>query len=421
VHNGAKGRDYPFRTSTLSRKACVGDNRGMDFDIVIVGGGLAGLALAAALRRSSLSVALVEGVVPVFPARGTADFSTTWDSRVYAISPANARFLEQIGIWRHLDHARMEPVRAMQVFGDGKGRLDFSAYDSGVAELAWILESSLMQAELWEMVKRQGNLTMFCPASAQALALDDAAVELTLTDGRKLRARLIVAADGADSWTRSAACIEVAFKNYDQLGIVANFAAALPHRGTAFQWFRPDGILAWLPLPGQHLSMVWSTATAHGEELLSLSANALCERVAAAGGHALGALELVTPPSAFPLRLMRASRTVLPRLALVGDAAHTLHPLSGHGINLGFQDVQALAHALLASPTQGDCGDFSLLRGFERARKEEVFMLQTATDHLQRLFDVRRGPLVSLRNVGLSLTNHLPVVKDALVRYALAS
>mgnify|MGYP001495230738 FL=1 len=315
----------------------------------------------------------------------------------------------------------MEPVHAMQIFGDGKGRLDFSAYDSGVAELAWILESSLMQAELWEMVKRQGNLTLFCPASAQALTLDETAANLTLADGRTLRSRLIVAADGADSWTRSAAGIEVAFKSYDQLGVVANFAAALPHRGTAFQWFRSDGILAWLPLPGQQLSMVWSTATAHGEELLSLSPSALCERVAAAGGHTLGALELITPPTAFPLRLMRAPRTVLPRLALVGDAAHTVHPLSGHGINLGFQDVQALAHALLAAPIQGDCGDFSLLRRFERARKEEVFMLQTATDHLQRLFAVRRGPLVGLRNAGLNLTNHLPVVKDALVRYALAS
>ncbi len=399
----------------------MGDNRGMDFDLVIIGGGLAGLALVAALRRSSLSVALVENAVPAFSSKGSADCSATWDSRVYAISPANAHFLEQIGIWQHLDHARMEPVHAMQIFGDGKGRLDFSAYDSGVAELAWILESSLMQAELWEMVKRQGNLTLFCPASAQALTLDETAANLTLADGRTLRSRLIVAADGADSWTRSAAGIEVAFKSYDQLGVVANFAAALPHRGTAFQWFRSDGILAWLPLPGQQLSMVWSTATAHGEELLSLSPSALCERVAAAGGHTLGALELITPPTAFPLRLMRAPRTVLPRLALVGDAAHTVHPLSGHGINLGFQDVQALAHALLAAPIQGDCGDFSLLRRFERARKEEVFMLQTATDHLQRLFAVRRGPLVGLRNAGLNLTNHLPVVKDALVRYALAS
>jgi ubiquinone biosynthesis UbiH/UbiF/VisC/COQ6 family hydroxylase len=389
----------------------------MDFDIIIVGGGLVGLALAAALRRSPLSVAVIEGAVPVFPAKDSA----AWDSRVYAISPANAHFLEQIGIWQHLDHTRIAPVRAMEIFGDGKGRLDFSAYDSGVAELAWIIESSLMQAELWEMVKRQGNLTMFCPASPQALTLDKAAAKLTLADGRTLHARLIVAADGVDSWTRNAAGIDAAFKSYDQLGVVANFATALPHRGTAFQWFHPEGILAWLPLPGGHLSMVWSTSTAHGDELLSLPASALCERVATAGRHALGELELITPPTAFPLRLMRTPRTVLPRLALVGDAAHAVHPLSGHGINLGFQDAQALAQVLLAARVPSDCGDFSLLRSFERARKEEVFMLQTATDQLQRLFAVRRGPLVGLRNAGLNLTNHLPVVKDALVRYALAS
>ncbi len=413
MHACAKGPDYLFRPSALSRRTQVGDNHGMDFDIVIVGGGLAGLALAAALRRSALAVALVEGQAPVLPA-GV-------DTRVYAISPANARFLEQIGIWQQLDRTRMEPVRAMEICGDGNGRLDFSAYASGVAELAWILESSLMQGELWEMARRQGNLTLLCPASAQALAFDAAAAQLTLADGRLLRARLIVAADGADSWTRTAAGIDVDFKSYGQLGVVANFATAQPHRGTAFQWFRGDGVLAWLPLPGNRMSMVWSTPAAHGQELLALTAEALCARVAEAGGHTLGALELITPPTAFPLRLMRAPRTVSPRLALIGDAAHTLHPLSGHGINLGFQDVQALAAVLCAKPEHIDCGDFSLLRGFERTRKEEVVMLQTVTDGLQRLFGLRDGPLVSLRNIGLNLTNSLPVVKDALVRYALAS
>jgi ubiquinone biosynthesis UbiH/UbiF/VisC/COQ6 family hydroxylase len=398
----------------------------MNFDIVIVGGGLAGLALAAALRRSAFSIALIEGATPNAPAKRIYDFSAattaaSWDSRIYAISPANANFLADIGIWQHLDPLRMEPVRNMQVFGDGKGRLDFSAYDSGVAELAWILESSLMQTELREMVKRQGNLTLFCPATPQALVLTDTAAELTLTDGRQLTARLIVAADGADSWTRHAAGIEVAFKNYDQLGVVANFATALPHYHTAFQWFRADGILAWLPLPGQQISMVWSAKTALGEALLSESPEDLCTRVANAGGHLLGELKLITPPTAFPLRLMRAPRTVLPRLCLVGDAAHTVHPLSGHGINLGFGDVQALAKTLLNAFPVEDCGDFSLLRRFERSRKEEVFMLQAATDHLQRLFAIRRGPLIGLRNAGLNLTNHLPVIKDALVRYALAS
>jgi 2-polyprenyl-6-methoxyphenol hydroxylase-like FAD-dependent oxidoreductase len=172
----------------------------MDFDVVIVGGGLAGLGLAAALRRSTLSVALVEGRAPTF--------SDTLDSRIYAISPANATFLDEVGAWGHLDATRMEAVRAMEVHGDAGGRLDFTAYGCGVPELAWILESSLMQRELWETVKRQGNLTLFCPARPQALTIGPDAAVLALEDGRELSARLIVAADGAESWTRAAAVLE---------------------------------------------------------------------------------------------------------------------------------------------------------------------------------------------------------------------
>lgn len=389
----------------------------MDFDVAIVGGGLAGLALATALRRASLSVALVESRLPVFPLSD----DETFDARVYAISPANAGFLARIGIWRHLDQTRLAPVRAMAVHGDDAGRLDFSAYVSGVPELAWIAESSLLQRELWETVKRQGNVTLLCPAVPQALALDAEAARLTLADGRVLRARLVVAADGADSWTRSAAGIAVDVKPYDQLGVVANFVTARPHRDTAFQWFRADGVLAWLPLPGERISIVWSTPRAQGEALLALPAAELCERVAAAGSHALGDLRLLTPPAAFPLRLMRAPRSVLPRLALIGDAAHTVHPLSGHGINLGFQDARVLAEVLCAKPAHVDCGDLALLRRFERARKEDIVMLQTVTDGLQRLFAAPGRPLAGLRNLGLNLTNRLPFVKDALVRYALAS
>ncbi len=385
----------------------------MDFDVVIVGGGLAGLSLAAALRRSALSVALLEGNAPVFP--------EGWDSRVYAISPANARFLDEVGAWGHMDAARMEPVRTMEIRGDGDGRLDFTAYGSGVSELAWILESSLMQRELWETVKRQGNLSLLCPARPQTLAFGPDAAQLTLEDGRRLFARLIVAADGAESWTRAAAGIDVRFDPYDQLGVVANFAVEQPHRGTAFQWFREDGVLAWLPLPGNRISMVWSAPEDHGRALLALDPAALCARVAEAGGRRLGALDLITAQAGFPLRLMRAPRAVAPRLALIGDAAHTIHPLSGHGINLGFQDAKALSGVLCNKPGHIDCGDLALLRGYERARKEEVVTLQTVTDSLHDLFRPATGSLVRMRNFGLNLTNTLPVVKDLLVRYALTS
>ena len=203
------------------------------------------------------------------------------------------------------------------------------------------------------------------------------------------------------------------------MGVVANFDCELPHRHCARQWFREDGVLACLPLPGNRLSMVWSTPDAHARELLALAPQALCERVAAAGNWCLGELTPLTPAAAFPLRLMRAPRCVMPRLALIGDAAHTIHPLSGHGINLGLQDSCVLAELLATRPSHLDCGDERLLRRYERRRHEEVLVLQSVTHALQRLFRPRQAALSWLRNSGLNLTNALPVVRSALVRYAL--
>ena len=383
----------------------------MKFDVVIVGGGLAGLALAVALKRSRLSIALVEARPPVAP--------DGWDARIYAISPANARFLDRIGAWGHLDGTRMTPVAAMEVHGDAGGRLDFSAYDVGVSELAWIVEASLMQRELWETARRQGNVTLLCPGVPRGLTFDDGAATLTLADGHELKGKLVVAADGADSWTRTAAGIAVNFKPYDQHGVVANFAIEKPHRQVACQWFRHDGVLACLPLPGTLISIVWSTPAAHAAELLALAPAAFCDRVADAGERRFGALSPVTPPVAFPLRLMRAPRMVAPRLALIGDAAHAIHPLSGHGINLGFQDALILAETLTTCPEHVDCGDLAWLRRYERTRREEVVALQSVTDGLQKLFAPTAGPLPTLRNIGLNLTQRLPIVKDALVRYAM--
>jgi len=386
----------------------------MRFDLVIVGGGLAGLSLAAALRATPLSIAIVEErPAPAAPR------ASDWDARIYAISPANQRFFDAIGIWPRLDHGRLAPVQTMEIFGDAGGRLDFSAYDSGVAELAWIIESSLLGAELWETAKRQGNVTLLCPAAPRSLDIGADEARLGLADGRMLSAGLVVGADGADSWTRQAAGIAVSFAPYGEMGTVANFACELPHRDCALQWFRDDGVLAWLPLPGNRLSMVWSTPDAHAQELLALAPRDLCDRVATAGNFRFGEFSLLTPPAAFPLRLMRAPRCVGPRLALIGDAAHTLHPLSGHGINLGLQDSRVLAEVLKQRPAHVDCGDERLLRRYERSRREEVLVLQSVTHALQRLFRPRQAALSWLRNSGLNLTNALPVVRDALVRYAL--
>jgi 2-octaprenylphenol hydroxylase len=389
----------------------------MSFDVVIVGGGLAGLALACALRDSRLKIALVENQPP--------RAATGWDARVYAISPANADFLQQIGVWKHLDSRRLAPIYAMQIHGDAGARLDFSAYDSGVDELGWILESSLMACELWESVKRQSNLQLFCPATPRALETGPEAVSLVLDNGQTLTSKLLVGADGRDSWVRSAAGLASTETPYGELGVVANFACDLPHRGIARQWFRDDGVLAWLPLAGDdsihRISMVWSTPEAHAAELLALPAEALCARVAAAGQHQLGALRCITPASAFPLRLLRVPHIVAPRLALIGDAAHGIHPLSGHGINLGYGDAASLAKLLGGAHEWQDLGSLPLLRRYQRARREEILLMQYTTHTLRQLFHEKLPGLKFLRNTGMNLTNALPVVKNLLVRYALGT
>lgn len=383
------------------------------FDLIIVGGGLAGASLAVALRDTRLRIALVEHHAPVAPAG--------WDARIYAISPANVEFLESIGVWRHLDAARLAPIRAMSVAGDAGGKLEFSAFDTGVSELGWILESSLMACELWESAKRQGNLSIFCPSRPESLEFRHDAALLRLADGTALTARLLVAADGRDSWVRQAAGLAAVNAPYGEKGLVANFACSKPHRNVAYQWFRDDGVLAYLPLPGNRISIVWSTPDEHADQLCTLPPELLCERVAEAGDFRLGELELLTPAAAFPLRLMRVPQTVAPRLALVGDAGHGIHPLSGHGINLGFQDARELAVLLAASQPWQDIGAERFLQRYQRARREETLLMQTTTDLLRRFFRASGPGVRPLRNIGLNLTDALPFIKNSLVRYALGA
>ena len=383
------------------------------FDLIIVGGGLAGASLAVALRDSRLRIALVEARPP--------QRADGWDARIYAVSPANVAFLESIGVWKHLAGARVAPIRVMRVFGDAGGQLEFSAFQTGVPDLGCILESSLMACELWENLKRQANLQLFVPQQPAGLEFRNEVAVLRLADGQVLSAPLLVGADGRDSWVRESAGLSAVNRHYGEKGVVANFAVEKPHQNVAWQWFRDDGVLAWLPLPGNRISIVWSTPDEAADALCAMSPEALAETVAQAGGGVLGKLSLITPLQAFSLRLMRVPEIVAPRLALVGDAGHGIHPLSGHGINLGFQDAQELAGRLLAAKPWEDVGQLRFLQSYQRARREEIHLLQTTTDTLRRLFADRSPLLRPLRNAGLDLTNRLPVAKSFLVRYALGA
>ncbi len=385
----------------------------LDFDCVIVGGGLVGLSLARALAGSGLRLAVVDG------SRPAALAVDSWDPRVYAISPASEAFLRSLGAWPQCTE-RLTPVTQMRVFGDRVGsELSFSAYEAHVARLATIVESSALVTALHSVLHCQPDLTLFSPARCATVLWGRDCADLRLDSGETLRARLLVAADGADSWLRGQAGIPAAVTSYGQTAVVANFSIERPHHGTAFQWFRTDGVLALLPLPGDRVSLVWSAQQELADRLLSVDAADLAAEVSAASRGVLGRLGVITLPAAFPLRLTRVRRLVASRLALVGDAAHNFHPLAGQGVNLGFQDARELASVLVARGQQQDAGSLPLLRRYERARREPILAMTAATHGLQRLFNNSVTPLAWLRNQGLDLTDRLAPIKSLLVRHAL--
>lgn len=430
-------------------------------DVLIAGGGLVGLALAPALARGGLTVAIVDRKPLADPAskvakwgsdshfRGTGKLGSDsklpgataaddpgasgkfesdphfpgacesapdFDSRIYAISPGSARFLESVGGW---PPERLEAVEAMRVEGDAGGTLAFSAYDLGERALAWIVEERALHAALLPRLAAAG-VRVLAPSAFASLDFVGDAGRLTLADHSIVEARLVVGADGLRSWVRGAAGIAATPRPYGQTAVVANYDCEDAHRGIARQWFlRGEGILAWLPLPGRRVAIVWSAPEALAAELMALAPADLAARVAAAGAHALGRFELITPPAAFPLNYLRLPAIVAHRLALVGDAAHGVHPLAGQGVNLGFGDAEALARVLAERGPVADAGAPILLDRYARLRAEPVLAMQTVTDGLARLFDADPRWLGRLRNAGMSAVDRIAPVKRSFAQPAL--
>jgi 2-polyprenylphenol 6-hydroxylase len=384
-------------------------------DVLVAGAGLVGLAVAAALARIGLDVVLLDGS----DVRNAPPDPDAWDARVYAISPGSAAFLARLGAWQALACERIEAIETMRIVGDAGATLEFSAYELGERALAWIVEERALRAALLPAIHVPG-LAYVTGARFGSLAWSAEEGSLALDDGRHYAAKLVVGADGVHSWVRRAAGIRAEPASYGQQGVVANFECELPHHGCARQWFREDGsVLAWLPLPGRRISIVWSAPDALAAELLALAPDAFAMRVADAGGSALGAMRPITPPAAFPLSSLRLPTSIAHRLALVGDAAHGIHPLAGQGVNLGFGDAQALADVLAERGPVADAGAPILLERFARRRAEPVLAMHAVTDGLVRLFGPRTRWLRRLRNTGLSAVDRLPIVKRALAQPAL--
>jgi ubiquinone biosynthesis UbiH/UbiF/VisC/COQ6 family hydroxylase len=327
-------------------------------------------------------------------------------------------------VWDALDASRVAPVDAMLVRGDGgpqAGSLGFDAYGARVGALAWIVEDRNLNSALDAALKFAPNVRVVQGSAAQ-LRSDSASATVQLENGDTLGASLLVGADGGQSWVRGQCDIGLDYRSYGQRGVVANFDCARPHHGVAHQWcLGSEGIVALLPLPGQRVSLVWSAPEALAETLLRETPAQLAARVTAVCAAELGQLQPLQPAlvKAFPLVLIRPHAITAPRVALVGDAAHVVHPLAGQGMNLGFADVAALLKTVAQREPHRDCGDERVLARYARARKEEVLLMQLATDGLARLFATDFEPVRLVRNAGLNLLNQFPVLKQRLIAHAL--
>jgi 2-polyprenylphenol 6-hydroxylase len=390
-------------------------------DICIVGSGAIGKVAALGFAQAGFSVTILGS-----SENGNAAKAPTaeWDVRVFALNHVAHDLLASVKVWDALDMSRVAPVDAMVIKGDGEqgaGKLAFDAYGARVGELAWIVEDRNLNQALDAALKFAPNIKRVA-AQATQLSTDNAKAGVQLDNGDTLQASLLIGADGGQSWVRGQCDIGIDYRSYGQRAIVTNFECEKPHHGVAYQWFTSsEGIIALLPLPGQRVSLVWSAPEALAGELLHESMTQVAQRLSTYATDKLGQLRPVQPEvaKAFPLSLIRAHAITAPRIALVGDAAHVVHPLAGHGMNLGFADVAALLKTVMAREAHRDCGDARVLSRYARARAEDILLMQLATDGLARLFAADFAPLRTIRNAGLNLLNKLPVIKRQLITHAL--
>lgn len=401
-----------------------------ELDVLVVGAGAIGGALALALARDGFEVGLIEARAPK-PWRSEDDV----DLRVVALAPDARALLDDLGVWPEVEAARAGPYRRMQVWDAlAPGSLSFDAAERGERALGWIVENKLIQHVLWQALQRlapasaayapgnardAGAVRIDCPAELAELEENADGIVATLADGTRLRAKLLIAAEGAESSVRTRRGIAFEGRDYGQRAVVAHVATERAHENTAWQRFQPGGPLAFLPLADGRCSIVWSLPEAEAARVLALDEAAFRAELGCAFDFRLGAITAATPRAAFPLRLRLAQRYVDGRCVLAGDAAHVVHPLAGQGMNIGFRDVLCLRRVLHDARERGsDLGAAHVLRRYERERRSESTLAAYGLDAIERAFGSAAAPLAAVRGAGLAVANVLSPLRRLLVDVA---
>ncbi|MCV2448601.1 UbiH/UbiF/VisC/COQ6 family ubiquinone biosynthesis hydroxylase [Paracoccus sp. DMF] len=387
-----------------------------DFDIVIAGGGLNGPALALALADAGLSVAVADAR----PAEARA--GDAFDGRAYALALASQRLLAALGLWPELArHAqeirRVEATQGVPGSGPGPFGLHFDGAEIEEGRLGYMLEDRFLYRAL--LAAMAGRVTHLPGVSVTGQQPEAAAIRSTLSDGRVLVSRLLVGADGRQSGVARRAGIKRLGRDYGQIALVAAVDHDLPHQGTAHQFFMPGGPLAILPLPGNRSSIVWSEPEASAREIMALPDAQFLEVLRPRFGDFLGEIRLAGPRFCYPLNLTLAERYVAPRVALVGDAAHGVHPVAGQGLNLGLRDVAALAEVLVAARRRGeDIGTDPVLARYQDWRRPDATLLALGMDGVNTLFSNGNPLLRAAREIGMGLVDALPPLRRGFMRQA---
>ena len=403
------------------------DDRVEKFDLVIAGGGIVGATLACLLDGLALRIALVERRLPDAGEILFQGSALRFDPRVSALNEASRRVLSEIGVWSGVRAVRCCDYREMRVWdAEGTGSIHFSAAALGAESLGTIVENSVVLAGLYERLREQENLTLLSPFSSVALESDGAEATLIGDCGRRLRASLLVGADGGNSAIRRLAGMTSRERDYEQEAVVTTVRTERSHECTAWQRFLDTGPLAFLPLAAaeergfRHSSIVWSTRPDEAEELVQMPDAQFCKRLAAAIEHRLAAVEWSGRRFRFPLRQRHADHYVRDSIVLAGDAAHTIHPLAGQGVNLGIQDVKVMAEELRKGLAAGRrLNDPVPLRRYERRRKGDNLGMMWTMEGLHRLFGPQPLPLRWLRNTGLGFVDRATLLKNRLARRAM--